>query len=84
MTTPLTLLDEHGRRLFAFDCQTDPYEVLAAVSWAHPNGVSICRSGSCLNARDGGGYCVDCHTLAWSALDAARRRFPELARTVSA
>ena len=80
----MTLVDEQGRRLFAFDPTTDPYEVLAAVSWAHPDGVSICRSGSCSYARPGGGgYCVDCHTLAWNALDAARRRFPELARTVS-
>jgi len=78
---PIELRDEQGRRMWAFNPQTDPYKVLHTLSWAwaaQPEdrakyiapGRSLCGS-SCPFVD--GGYCLDCHGIAWTALQQARR-----------
>lgn len=76
----LTLLDDEGRRVFAFSPSTDPPMVLFYVSWAHPRGLAICGSREIpcpMIGEDGRtrtGYCLDCHHVGYAALEEARKR----------
>lgn len=80
VTPVICLIDEQGRRMFAFDPRTDADEVLRAVAWAHPDGLPICGTprGACPMTDDDGrtrtAYCLDCHAIAFAALSEARRR----------
>lgn len=67
----ITLLDEQGRRMWAFAPSTDPYRVLHAVAWAYPRGEPVC--GAPCPAVEGQ-YCIDCHAIASAALTEARKR----------
>jgi hypothetical protein len=67
----IPLRDSAGRGLFAFSPLTDPDEVLAAVAWAHPTGVPLCR-WACPATE--GRYCCECHGVAYGALTEARKR----------
>ncbi len=78
----MTLLDEQGRRMWAFNPTTDPFKVLRAVAYAWaappfersryiPPGQNLCFA-PCPVLE--GGYCLDCHAVAWAALAEARRR----------
>jgi hypothetical protein len=67
----ITLHDDQGRQMFAFDGRTDPDEVVLAVAWAWPQRIPLC-DWPCPGHE--GKYCLECHTDAWLALCEARRR----------
>jgi hypothetical protein len=73
----MTLLDEQGRRMWAFNPVTDPPKVVYAIAWAWagrpgllPPGHNLCFA-PCPFLE--GGYCLDCHAVAYAALEAARK-----------
>lgn len=68
---PISFRARDGRRMFAFHPATDPLDVLVELAWAWPSGQSVCGSG-CPTPE--GGYCMDCHLVAYGAREAARDR----------
>ena len=65
MSCPIVLTDYDGTLMFAFDPGTDPLRVLAQLVWTYANGErSLC--GYECPAVDGK-YCLDCHSVAYSA-----------------
>lgn len=70
------LLDAN-KLCFAFDPRTDPFAVLYSLAWAYKNQVSVCGSayrGGCPAVVND--YCLDCHSVGYSALVTLRERFP--------
>lgn len=63
-----------GRKMFAFDTRTDPIEVLEEFcwAWAEPDRQSVCGGKVC--PTNEGTYCTDCHSVAYSAVETARKR----------
>lgn len=54
---------------------TNDQALHAVFAWAGQNGVSVCREDWCPRRSGNGGYCLECHDLAYEALSAVRQRF---------
>lgn len=70
----ITVLDDQGQRVFAFDPPTDPFHVLRAIAWAYTRKVPLCSSWpgwGCPTTE--GAYCCACHEIGWAALATARK-----------
>jgi hypothetical protein len=60
--------------MFSWYGGTDPLNVVVelAWAWAKPDQQKICDMPGC--PTEDGGYCLDCHGVAYSAQEGARRR----------
>ena len=71
---PVTVLDEQGRRMFAFHPRTDPFHVLRAVAWCYARSDHpLCHGwpgAGCPTTE--GLYCCECHLAGYEALRAAK------------
>lgn len=74
MSRAIGFLPREGLRMFAFDPQTDPTNVLVELAWAHPDDKRQSLCGAPCPKQETGGYCLDCHSVAWSAKTEAERR----------
>ena len=64
--------DDDGRRVWAFETDSDPDMVLWAVMMTYAQGRGSLCDWDC-PARDGR-YCVECHATAYAAREELRRR----------
>jgi len=60
-----------GQTMFAWATDTDPINVLVELTWAWGAGQSMCDWDCPTKA---GGYCLDCHSIAYSARERAKVR----------
>lgn len=72
MTLPIEIHDDAGRKLWAFEADTDPDSVLWAVMMAYGKGTESLCTWDCPATE--GRYCLECHATAYAARTELQRR----------
>lgn len=72
MTRPIEVHDDEGYRMWAFEADTDPDDVLWGVMLAYTQGTGSLCNWACPATE--GKYCLECHATAYVAKEELKRR----------
>jgi hypothetical protein len=72
MSKPTTFKARDGQRMFSYNYDTDPDNVLLEMAWGFVNKEPICTINRCPASE--GSYCVDCHIVGSAAKDLLAKR----------